>query len=227
MMTACIISLRSSKLIYGINSSEPIITADRIEFRKKENITIFSGNVEAIYDEYILTADYIKKNDLNNVIDAKGNVKIYYRPSSVEKIHSSSNFARYYVSDKKTLLRGKPYLIYKSTSWEIKIYADKILFDEKNQEIDFDDNVLIIHKNHLAESPHATYTHESRKLYLYCSGDSLNMPSIKYLNKQRTKFIAREITMLFNDKKYIFEKEVYGKLYGAPRVEPVVPLYSP
>jgi lipopolysaccharide export system protein LptA len=200
-------------------SSEPTITADKIEFRKKENITIFSGNVKTIYDKHVLTADYVRKDDLKNVIYAEGNVKTYHNPSTEEKVHSSSDFAKYYAPDRETLLWGKPYLIYKSTSSEMKIYAEKILLDEKNQKINFDDNVLITQETHTAESPHATYFHETRKLYLYCRNDSTEMPSVEYSNEQHVKFIAREVTMLFNDKKFIFEKEVFGKLYKQGAVE--------
>ena len=95
----------------------------------------------------------------------------------------------------------------------MKIYAEKILFDEKNQKINFDDNVLITQETNTAESPHAAYFHETRKLYLYCDDDSTEIPSVEYSNEQNAKFTAREITMLFNDKKFIFEKEVSGKLY--------------
>jgi lipopolysaccharide export system protein LptA len=200
--------------VHGSVSQSPVITADTIEFRKKENTTIFNGNVKAVYEKYILTADYVKQDDSAGMIEARGNVRTYYSPSSSETINSSSSFARYYSTDKSTLLWGTPYILYKSTSMQVKINADRISFNEKDDKINFDDNVLIAHEGHTAEGPHAIYYQKNEELYLFSDMISTGMPSITYSKQYHTKFSAGQITIFLKEKMFIFEKAVFGRIYN-------------
>jgi len=199
-----------------------VITSDKVEFRRKEETTVFSGNVRAVYENHRLFADYMKSSRRAETVYLKGNVRTYYQISSTENYSTSSGFAEYYSNSKKTVLYGSPGIVYKSSSSEMRITSGRMSFDENNQVMDFTEDVLIKQGNNKARGARAKYTADNRELHLYSQEDSGPFPTLEYSaapgdgaetrGKRSVTFTAREISMYLSENRIVFRERVHGKL---------------
>lgn len=196
---------------------EPEISADKTELRRTDNMLIYTGNVKLVYGNNLMTADRITLNEKDNTITAAGNIRILYSTLGNETAQLSAESATYNKYEKKTYLSGKSYFLYKSTAYpEINISSDKIMIDEMSKTAYFDDNVSILtfeqrdNNKTNARSRHATYDYINRNFLL--KGDGAEKPFIEYSNEFDIKFEADEITILSNERKFIFIKGVNGTI---------------
>jgi lipopolysaccharide assembly outer membrane protein LptD (OstA) len=196
---------------YAKLSYEPEINADIMEVLRENNTIIFRNNVKVLYANNILTADLLIKNEKDKIIDAENNVKIYYNVSEGEKLNLVSNSAKYFISEKKTLLWGNSYMLYSSTTIpEIKISAEKITIDENTKNAVFEDKVIISQGKNSAKSELAVYDYTTKKIIL-STKNNIN-PYVEYMNDYKINFEAGKITIFPDKGNFLFEDKVFGRI---------------
>ncbi|OGS19938.1 MAG: hypothetical protein A3J83_01500 [Elusimicrobia bacterium RIFOXYA2_FULL_40_6] len=189
------------------------LKADSMEFRMKENKTIYKNNVRAVVGKNLLTADYAVDDKSSKIMEISGNINGYYIDETTGVLKIKADNGTYNSKTEGSRFWGNCWAVYTSSDGRsIEIKADSIDFDGVTREAKFFDNVSLSFEKNTAQSQFAQYFHESKKIIMLKEKDF--MPVMNYLGEgeYEAKFTAEKIVMTPENKKIYFENNVWSQI---------------
>jgi len=191
---------------------EPEITSKQIEFRKKEEKIIFKDNVKIRQKENILLTDWAVKDEKNKIVEMKGNIQCFYVVDETSTIKLNTEFGKWNIEKNQMELWGSPFAVYRSSSGpEVKIQSDKVFYEGDFDVLKFYGNVILTYGNNVIKGNYAEYYYKDKKAIFNKDGDIF--PVIDYSDVHKGNFTAEKITALLPEKRLVFEKNVYCRIY--------------
>ncbi|MDI6641849.1 MAG: hypothetical protein QME68_06025 [Elusimicrobiota bacterium] len=192
-------------------ATEPKITSNQIEFRKKENKVIFKDNVKLTQNGNFILCDYALKDDTAKTVDISGNIKAYYLVDSTGTVELKTQFGKCKQDGSLYELWGNLHAVYTSTEMKkLEIFSDKVEINTELKKMTFMHNVVVNYEQTRAESDLTEYFYNDKKIVLVKNNDIT--PVVYYSDGYRVKSTADSITLLPEMKKATFIGKVYSEL---------------
>jgi len=187
------------------------LKADSMEFRMKENRTIYRKNVRAVVGKNLLTADYAVDDKNLRTVEMSGNINGYYIDENTGTLKIKADNGKYDALKEESQLWGNCWMVYTSSDGRsMEITADRISLDGKTKIADITGNVNLAYENNTARTQFAKYYHQDRKVVMMKENNF--MPVVNYSNGYKADFTAEKITLMPEEKKLYFESSVFSKI---------------
>lgn len=180
-------------------TGEPQIKSDRVEFRRKEKIIFFDGNVRVTREDNIILADRAVKDEKNKVIQLSGNIRGFM--VNVSTTAGQSGELRVFaqqgtwdMSLDSVELWGEPKAVYAGgETGEVTVESERIFAENNFDTFIFHRNVFLTYKNSEGKSQSARYVPSSKMISLTTADNVL--PELIHTGENRMKFIAENISL--------------------------------
>jgi lipopolysaccharide export system protein LptA len=200
--------------LFDAKGVKTVITGDQMEIMKGGDTVVFSGSSKVKRGDSILNADRLSQDRKTNRVEAFGNINFQTYTQDRELVVGSSMRALYH-PEKGTgeLWEGRPKIIYhvKSSTAPLQLVADRISFDEKNEQIHAVGKAEIVSSSANACAPDVLFR-QKEKMVILTGADP--QAELEYLQDdgERAKYHADRITVYTEKKRIIMEGGIKGKM---------------
>ena len=195
------------------NEGQYTITADHMESTKKNELTVFTGNVKLVKDKVTIKADRVEDHKNDGYVLAVGKVHGMDNTSPEEEVEIFCEKAKYNRDISSGVLTGNPRvvrtgLVDKNKGVEIK--GDVIEILEKGEKSIVRNNVQVKQNDMLAVSDLLDYDSNLKKIILTGGTPKVYQKSEEY----EAEYSAETITMFSDEQRVIFEKGFNAIIYS-------------
>jgi len=188
------------------------ITSKKLEVDRKQDITVFSGNVIAVKSSTTITADVLENYAKNGKVVAAGNVKSVDF-SEKERIDMRCGKAEYDEKMSYSILTGNPVVTRTKrdgTEEKVEISGKKMEIYREKKEGVVTGNVLIKQEEILGKSELLRYYSDMKKIVLTGGGPTIECYEAGELS---AAYSAEVVTIYSDQNRVIFENAFNADIY--------------